>query len=153
MTRPKTSSASPTTALALVALFFALGGSALALGERVQGAAVAQQRCTNGAVRGVATVVGPPGAGIANVPDRFTATKSLFSRRFNCTGKAVQVRRVSAGVYEVRFLGNAAPTAVASAVGNALVAVEPAAEGAFRVSIHPAGRDDLVDAVFSIVLV
>ncbi|HXG75124.1 MAG TPA: hypothetical protein VNJ53_01000 [Gaiellaceae bacterium] len=144
---------SPATALALAALFFAFGGSAFALGERMQSAAVAQQRCTNGAVRGVATVVGPPGAGIANVPDRFTATRSLFSRRFNCTGKAVQVRRVSTGVFEVRFVGNTAQTALASAVGNALVAVEAAPEGAFRVSIHPAGRDDLVDAAFSIVAV
>lgn len=143
----------PGTAIALVALFFALGGSAFAIGERVQSSAAVQQRCVNGAVRGIATVVGSAGAGIANIPDRFTSTPGLFSRRFNCTGKGIQVRRVSLGVFEVRFVGNAASTAVASAVGNAYTAVEPAPDGAFRVSIHPAGRDDFVDAAFSIVAV
>jgi hypothetical protein len=153
MPNPRRLSLSPGTAIALVALFFALGGSAFAVGEAVQGSAAVQQRCQNGAVRGIATVVGPAGAGIANTPDRFTSAAGLFSRRFNCTGKGVQVRRVSVGVFEVRFVGNAASTAVASAVGNALTAVEPAPEGAFRVSIHPAGRDDFVDAAFSIVVV
>src|SRR5574341_1119542 len=81
----------PGTALALVALFFALGGSAFAVGERVQSATAAQQRCTNGAVRGVATVSGTS-AGMANIPDQFTSTGALFSRKFNCSGKAVQVR-------------------------------------------------------------
>ena len=33
-------------------------------------------------------------AGIANVPDQFTGAGNLFTRKFNCTGRAVQVRRV-----------------------------------------------------------
>lgn len=144
-------SLSPGTAIALVALFFALGGSAFAIGERVQSAAVAQQRCTNGAVRGFATITGDPNAGIANVPDKFTGAAVLFSRKFNCTGKGVQVRRVDRGVYEVRFVGIAAASAVASAVGDAYANVEPVPGGAFKVTMHPAGRDDKVDAAFTIV--
>jgi hypothetical protein len=144
---------SPGTAIALVALFFALGGSALALGERVQSASVAQQRCANGAVRGFATVTGDPNAGIANVPDQFSGAPRLFSRRFNCTGKGVQVRRVDRGVYEVRFVGIAAASAVASAVGDASANAEPVPGGAFRVTMHPAGRDDKVDTAFTIVAV
>jgi hypothetical protein len=90
---------------------------------------------------------------MANVPDNFTSAASLFGRRFNCTGKATQVRRVEAGVFEVRFVGISGASGVASATGDALAAVEPAAGGAFRVTLHPAGRDDKVDASFTIVVV
>jgi hypothetical protein len=145
-------SLTPGTALGLIALFFALGGSALAVGERIQGPSVAQQRCTNGAVRGVATVTGTS-AGMANIPDRFTSAGNLFGRRFNCTGKAVQVRRVETGVFEVRFVGVAGASGVGSGSGDAYAAVEPAAGGAFRVTMHPAGRDDRIDAAFTIVVV
>ncbi len=105
MRRERHFSVTPGTAIALVALFFALGGSAFAVGERIQSPSVAQQRCANGAVRGIATVTGIASQGIANFPDRFTSANNLFSRKFNCTGKAVQARRVEAGVFEVRFVG------------------------------------------------
>ena len=39
----------PGTAPAIAASPFALGGSAFAVGERIQSPSVAQQRCTNGA--------------------------------------------------------------------------------------------------------
>jgi hypothetical protein len=146
-------SITPGTALGLIALFFALGGSAFAVGERIQGPSVAQQRCTNGAVRGVAVVTGVPSQGIANVPDQFTSAGNLFGRKFNCTGKAVQVRRVQTGVFEVRFVGISGASAVGSATGDAYATVEPAAGGAFKVTMHPAGRDDKVDLPFTIVVV
>lgn len=144
-------SITPGTAIALVALFFALGGSAFAVGERIQSATAAQPRCANGAVRGVAAVTGSS-TGMANIPDRFTSAGNLFSRRFNCSGKPIQVRRVEAGVFEVRFVGNAAPSGIASAAGDALTSVEPVA-GAFRVIVHPAGRDDRAEIPFTIVVV
>lgn len=142
----------PATGLALVALFFALGGSAFALGDRIQGQLAAQPRCTNGAVRGVAVVTGSSSAGIANLPDRFTSNASYFSRRFNCTGKATQVRRVETGVFEVRFVGVSGASGVGSGTGDSLASVEAVAGGAFRVILHPAGRDDRVDAPFTIVV-
>ncbi|HSF60415.1 MAG TPA: hypothetical protein VLA69_01855 [Gaiellaceae bacterium] len=141
----------PGTALGLLALFFALGGSAFAVGERIQSPSVAQQRCTNGAVRGIAHVTGTS-AGMANVPDRFTGAGNLFSRRFNCTGKAVQVRRVETGVFEVRFVGVAGASGVGSAAGDIYANVEPAAGGAFKVTMHPAGRDDRVDTAFTVIV-
>ena len=150
-TRPL-SSLTPGTALALVALFFALGGTAFAVGERVDGALAPQPRCANGAVRGIASVTGPAGAGMANLSDQFTGAPSLFSRRFNCTGRGTQVRRVGAGVYEIRFVGIAGASAVASASGDSFASVEPSAGGAFKVSVHPAGRDDRVDLPFTIVV-
>ena len=142
----------PGTALGLIALFFALGGSALAVGDRIQGPSVAQQRCANGSVRGVAAVTGTS-AGMANIPDKFTSAGAIFSRRFNCTGKAVQVRRVETGVFEVRFAGVSGASGVGSATGDAFAAVEPAPGGAFRVTMHPAGRDDRADLPFTIVVV
>ncbi len=143
----------PGTVIALMALFFALGGSAFAVGERVQGASVAQQRCSNGAVRGIAYVTGNPTMGIANIGGTFTSARVVFGRKFNCNGKAVQVRRVSLGVFEIRFVGNPASSAVASGVGNAYAVVDPLPGGIFRVGVHPAGRDDPADQPFVFVLV
>ena len=138
---------SPGTVIGLIALFFALGGSALALGEHVQGPSVAQQRCANGAVRGI------PSQGIANLPGTFTGAGKYFGRKFNCTGRAVQARRVETGVFEVRFVGISGASAVASATGDTYANVEPAPGGAFRVVMHPAGRDDRVDLPFTVVVV
>ena len=118
MRRARHFSVTPGTAIALVALFFALGGSAFAVGERIQSPSVAQQRCANGAVRGIATVTGIASQGIANFPDRFTSANNLIPRKFNCTGKAVQARRVEAGVFEVRFVGISGASAVGSAVSD-----------------------------------
>ena len=146
-------SITPGAALGIIALFFALGGSAFAVGEGIQSPSVAQSRCSPGAVRGVAAVTGIPGQGIANIPDRFTSAGALFSRKFSCAGKAVQVRRVETGVYEVRFAGIAGASGVGSATGDAYATVEPAAGGAFRITMHPAGRDDKVDTPFTIVVV
>jgi hypothetical protein len=143
----------PATVISLAALFFALGGSAFALGERIQASTAAQQQCANGAVRGIAVVKGHSTGGMANVPDQFTGAANLFARRFNCAKKAVQVRRVEAGVFEVRFVGNAAPSALGSAFNDAYADVEAIGSGVFRVIVHPAGRDDRADLAFTIVAV
>ena len=145
-------SITPATAISLVALFFALGGSAFAVGERLGATTAAQQRCANGAIRGVAVVTGDPAKGIANLPDRFSGAANLFSRRFNCTGKGVQVRRTGIGVYEIRFLGNAAPTALAGGLFGGYAGVDPAKDGVFRVAVYPSGKSDPEDLGFVIVL-
>jgi len=90
---------------------------------------------------------------MANIPDQFTSAGALFKRKFNCSGKAVQVRRLEAGVFEVRFVGNAAPSALGSATNDAYADVEPAAGGAFKVTVHPAGRDDKADLPFTVVVI
>jgi hypothetical protein len=143
----------PGTAIALVALFFALGGSAYAVGERLQSPTVAQQRCTNGAVRGIATVTGDPSKGIANVPDQFSGAAVLFARRFNCTGRGVQVRRLEIGVYEVRFVNNTAPSAVATGHGFFSATVETVSPGTFRIRVQDVGRADENDGPFTVVAV
>jgi hypothetical protein len=153
MKRSRRLSITPATAIALIALFFALGGSAFAVGERVQSVLVAQQRCANGAVRGVAVVTGNPSQGIANIPGSFTGAGNLFGRKFNCTGRAVQVRRTESGVFEVRFVGISGGSALVSATGDAVASVQAAPGGVFRVVAHPAGRDDKVEVPFTIVVV
>lgn len=145
-------SITPGTAIALIALFFALGGSAFAVGDRIHGPTVAQQRCTNGAVRGIAVVTGIASQGMANFPDSFTGAGKLFGRKFNCTGRAVQARRVEAGVFEVRFVGISGASGVGSAPGDVYTTVEAAAGGVFRVIMHPAGRDDRIDTSFTLVV-
>jgi hypothetical protein len=145
-------SITPGTAIAVIALFFALGGSAFAVGEHIASPSVAQQRCTNGAVRGIATVTGNPSQGIANLPDQFSSSNALFARKFNCTGKGVQVRRIGIGVYEVRFVGISGVSAVGSAVADdAYATVRNGAGGSFIVAMHPAGRDDAADLAFTLI--
>ena len=125
MERNRRPSITPGTAIALIALFFALGGSAYAVGRARQSPAVAQPRCAGGAVRGIAVVTGIASQGMANFPDSFTSAGSLFGRRFNCTGRAVQARRVQAGTFEVRFVGISGGSAVASATNDAYATVRP----------------------------
>ena len=153
MRRPSRLSITPGTVIALVALFFALGGSAFAVGEHIQGASVAQQRCTNGAVRGIVAVTGEPGKGMANIPDQFSSANALFSRKFNCTGRAVQVRRTGIGVYDVRFVGNAAPSVVANGIGLYSASVETIAPGTFRIRVQDIGRADEADGPFVVAAV
>ena len=142
----------PSSAIALIALFFALGGSAFAVGERMQSPSIAQQRCANGTIRGIATVTGIASQGIANFPDKFTSANPLFARKFNCTGKGVQARRVEAGVFEVRFVGISGASAVASAVvDDSYATVRNGSGGSFIVTMHPAGRDDRADQAFTLI--
>lgn len=146
-------SISPSTAIAVVALFFALGGSAFAVGERIQAPSAAQQRCTNGAVRAIAAVTGDPSKGIANIPDQFASANVLFARKFNCTGKATHVRRTGIGVYDVRFTGNSAPSAIANGVGLFSASVETIGPGTFRIRVQDVGRADGADGPFVVVVV
>ena len=143
----------PGAAIGLIALFFALGSSAYAVGGRSESPAVAQPRCANGAVRGIAVVTGIASQGIANLPANFTSAGNLFGRKFNCTGRAVQARRVEMGVFEVRFVGISGASAVASASNDAYATVQAGPNGAFSVIMHPAGRDERADLPFTIVVV
>ena len=138
--------ASPATILSGLALFFALGGSALAVSHAVR----PQPRCANGAVRGIAAVKGDPGRQTS--PTSTRAPRRLFSRTFNCTGGAVQVRRVDVGVYDVRFAGIGAQSAVVSAT-NALSSLQPMPDGAFRVTLHIPGIRDGAEVPFVVIAV
>lgn len=139
---------SPSTVLAGAALFFALGGSAVAVTEAVK----PQARCQPGAVRGFIAVNGDPAKGMANLPDQFTSAKPEIGARFNCAGAAPQARRVNVGVYEVRFPGNAAQVASASS-GTAETTIGYVGGGVFRINLWVPGRQDAVDTSFSVLAV
>jgi hypothetical protein len=127
---------SPALVLSAIALFFAIGGSAFAIGRHT---AVAQPRCTDGAVKGFATVVGDPRTGIQSMPSSYTSNRRLFSSRFNCAAAQVQVRRVG-DAFQIRFNGIIGHAAVVSGVGNnpQPMTVTPLPDGSFRVTpIHP----------------
>ena len=114
-------------------------------------------RCAQGAVRAIAVVQGAELKGIANMTDQFTADPSVFGRRFNCTGGAIQTRRVNTGVYDVKFVGNSAQTALATAVAQdgSSAAVSHMPDGTFRVTTRGgttnAGNFVLTDTGFTII--
>jgi hypothetical protein len=146
---------SPATVIALLALFFALGGSAFALGQAT--AARYQLRCQAGAVRGVVVVKGDDLKGMANIPSTFTGNARLFARRFNCSGGAITVRRAEFGVYDVKFGGNSANVGVASSAVDGAVSVTRNTDGSFRVVVYSPqadnNRDIQVDKPFQLVIV
>ncbi len=130
---------SPPMIVGLVALFFAIGGSAFAIGQKI----VPQARCANGSVRGFAVVTGDPTKGLANLPETYVSGPAYMKASFNCTGKAVQVRR-QGQVFYILFPGNAGKVAVANVITGTdprPVAVEgPNPDGSFKVSIPEANQ-------------
>jgi hypothetical protein len=138
----------PSTVIAVAALFFALGGSAVAVTEAVR----PQARCQPGAVRGFVAVNGDPAKGIANIGDVFTSARPMVGVRFNCAGAAPQARRVNVGVYEVRFPGNAGQVAAASSAA-AETTIAALGNGTFRVGLWVPGRQDAVDTPFTVIVV
>ena len=129
---------SPALVVAGAALLFALGGSAFAIGQR---SAVPQQRCQNGAVRALAVVTGVPRQGIENLPDQYTANPRAFGRRFNCTGRAVQVRRAGSGQWDVRALGISGASCLASSLSPdaGSISCQPLPDGGYRVTLRGTG--------------
>ena len=125
---------SPALAVAALALLFALGGSAFALGQKT----APQARCQSGAVRGIAVVVGLPLQGIGNLPGEYTSDPKAFARRFNCAGKGVEVRHGPDGQYDVRFPGISGASCLASSMSRdaGSVSCEPQADGSYRVILR-----------------
>jgi hypothetical protein len=70
---------------------------------------VAGMGCQTGKVLGFARVKGS-----ASVPAFYTSSSAYIDVVNNCAGGAVQIRRVSTGVYHVRFINNPAALAVAT---------------------------------------
>ena len=129
---------SPALVISAIALFFAVGGSAFAVGQRL---GVAQQRCVNGAVKGFAYVTGDPAVGIQNMPQTYSSNPSLFSARFDCAGAAVQVRRVQ-DAFQIKFNGIVARSAVVSGVGvnPQTMTVTALPDGSYRITpVHSPG--------------
>ena len=130
---------SPSLVLAGIALVFALGGSAFAIGQKT----APQPRCQNGAVRAIAVVTGIPGKGIENLPGDYISDPRAFGRRFNCTGKGVQVQHGPSGQYDVRFPGISGASCLASSMSSdaGSISCVPQPDGSYRVSLRGVATD------------
>ncbi len=117
---------SPSMVVSCLALFFAFGGSALAL-DGHQSKVV---RCPAGRPRAIATVVGLAdlGGGVPGVfqglPNHWTGAGRYFGFRWSCSGQRIQVKalipdpKTDLYGFDIRFLGN--PGYVASVSSNAI---------------------------------
>lgn len=102
---------SPALVVSVVALFFALGGAAFAVGPKV----LSQPRCATGAVRGIAVVSGESVQGVGNMNGTYSTDSGLFDYRWSCTGGPVQVRQSNrAQGFDIDFVGNPATVALVS---------------------------------------
>lgn len=146
---------SPALVVAGIALLFALGGSAFALGQKT----APQKRCQNGAVRAIAVVTGLPLKGIENLPGDYTSDPKAFARRFNCTGKGVQVKHGPSGQYDVRFPGISGASCLASSMSPDAGSVSciPQSDGSYRVTLRGVATDGNVltpqNVTFLVVLI
>jgi hypothetical protein len=124
---------SPALVLSLVALFFALGGSAYALGSKI----TPQPRCAQGAVRGIA-VVGGTNVDFSSFPTAFDSHPEAFHYRWSCTGGQILIAKpldLQNGV-AIKFVGNPATVAIVSSAANGTPyggSVSRSADGSFHV--------------------
>jgi hypothetical protein len=129
----KMRSASPALVLSLVALFFALGGSAYAIGSKL----APQPRCATGAVRAIA-VVGGTNTDLSTLPTEFASHPDAVPYSWSCTGGQVLISKPSGfqGV-AIKFVGNPAKVAIVSSSasngGPYGGSVSRASDGSFHV--------------------
>lgn len=150
----------PFTAAAVSALaFFALVGSALALGTHGSAQTAAkpayQKRCATGAVKAIVLVVADPNRGFQST---YVNDPSFFKTRWSCKAKTVfQARRVDRGVYDVRLLGNAGGTPIVTPIGDPVkVGTTSLPDGGVEVKllgVDAGGHDTAVDESFVLVFV
>jgi hypothetical protein len=150
---------SPALLVSLLALFFALGGSAWAVGSKEL---AGQPRCATGAIRGIATITGASVQGVGNMLDKWSTDAGLFGYRWSCTGGRIQVKRTGGGSQgiDVQFVGNPASVAIVSSADGQHAytgSVSRSSDGSFHVQMggdNPGGNtfQDQLSVPFTIVL-
>jgi hypothetical protein len=101
--------ANPSLAVAALALFVALGGSALAVTAKKKPPLTA---CANGTVKGYATFDLDQVSG--SLASSFTSDGRWFKTRYSCTGAAAEIRDAGGNSIEIRFPGVSISAATAS---------------------------------------
>ena len=99
----------PSLAVAALALFVALGGTALAVSSKARPVVA----CGNGSVKAFAAVQLDTYAG--SFPSTFSGDAGNFATRWSCNGQAAQVRSTGSGSFQIRFPGVPMKTVVAGA--------------------------------------
>ena len=107
--------------------------------------------CAEGAIKGYAIVNGD-----TDFPGDYTGEAGRIPKKFNCTGGAVEAKRIGIGNYRVRFGGSTAAIAVSNSYGpgsfDEYVSVnQEAATGEWEVVIHNSGGQP-TDHHFTIVI-
>jgi hypothetical protein len=118
----------PSLVVAMLALFVALGGSALAVHTRTLGS------CGNGSVKAFAALNFDSISGA--FPQGYTSQRRFFVARYSCTGRAAQLRHSGAGIWDIRFPGiapRAATVSILSANSHGAASWSVLGDGAFRV--------------------
>jgi hypothetical protein len=102
----------PPLIVAMLALFVALGGSALAVRAKSRPVVV----CGNGSVKAFAAI--QLDSFVGAFPAQFSDAARLFNARWSCNGAAVQVRDAGRGVLQLRFPGLSVRSAVVSPLSS-----------------------------------
>lgn len=131
---------SPALFVSLLALFFALGGTALAVGSKI----TPQPRCAAGAVRGIAVVTGDSVQGVGNMGSSYSSAAGLFGYRWSCTGGAIQVRQSNhLPGFDIQFVGNPATVAMVSSEAQGVPysgSVSRSSDGSFHITMGGANQ-------------
>lgn len=96
--------------------------------------------------------------GFATIPAGVGHTEEFhpISPSYNCSGGAVEARYLIQGIYEIRFVGNPAAIAVATAAPSVLradvAAVQLIENGRWRVEVYDVGEKEDVDVPVSLIL-
>lgn len=124
---------SPALLVSLLALFFALGGTAFALGSKI----TPQPRCATGAIRGIAVVGGK--LDLSSLTSNFSDVPDAFTSRWSCTGGKVLIRKSSSSPgIDVQFVGNPASVAIVSSDASGVPysgSVSRSSDGSFHVTM------------------
>lgn len=121
--------------LLAVAVFGVLGVSLAFGGSSVQESA---PPCRFGRVQGFMSIRADPAYLVGTIPSRFTGQARYFSRRYNCKGYDVHIRRVDTGIYDVQFVGLGFRLALTTAISQEGVAasVQPLPDSTYRVALR-----------------
>jgi hypothetical protein len=95
---------------------------------------------------------------VGTIPSVFNSNPVYFVRRYNCEGRSAFVRRVSLGIYDVRFPGLNPRAVIATAMSDEGVSASafPLADGIVRIALRgPIVGNDVMsrrDVPFSVVV-
>jgi len=124
----------PALVVSLTALFFALGGTAFAVGSK----SAPQPRCAQGAVRGIAVLDGGE-EGFSSLPSTWNSAPGMIQYQWSCGGGQVLIRkpRDQQGI-DVEFANNPAQFAIVQSVQNGIPSagsVTRQSDGSFRIAM------------------
>ena len=114
--------------------------------------------CKRGSAQAFVAIQPDPNYLVGTIPSVFNSNPAYFVRRYNCEGRSAFVRRVSLGIYDVRFPGLNPRAVIATAMSDEGVSASafPLADGIVRIALRgPIVGNDVMsrrDVPFSVVV-